>query len=195
MNLLSGTDDQLVRLVAQGDAQALEKLYDKYVRQCFGLALRILGDAGLAEEVVQEVFLKLWTQPDRYSAHKGQFVSWLLSLIHHRCIDELRRKSRTEVALDDPEGGSLLDTAADPEIDPGDQVWMHEQQQTVRAALQGIPEEQRRIIELAYFSGLSQSEIAAKLKQPLGTVKTRMRSGLRHMRTILGPPGGENDTG
>src|ERR687884_154307 len=94
-------DEQLVARVANGDSSALEQLYDRYVRQCFGLALRLLGNAQLAEEVVQEVFLKVWSQPTRYSAERGQFASWLLSLVHHRCIDELRRRSRTEVALDD----------------------------------------------------------------------------------------------
>src|SRR3989442_858614 len=107
----------------------------------------MLGDAALAEEVVQEVFLKVWTQPDRYSAQKGQFVSWLLSLVHHRSIDELRRRSRTEVALDDPVTGSLLDTEPDPDVDPGDKVVLAEQQRTVREALAGIAPEQRRVLE------------------------------------------------
>jgi RNA polymerase sigma-70 factor (ECF subfamily) len=185
LDLLPTTDDQLVMRVAEGDSAALEQLYDRYVRQCFGLALRILGDARIAEEVVQEVFLKLWTQPGKYSSQKGQFVSWLLSLVHHRSIDELRRRSRTEVTLEDPQMGSMLDTRADPDPGPGDQVWIVEQQRNVREALTGIPEEQRRVLELAYYGGLSQSEIAAKLNQPLGTVKTRMRSGLRHLRDLL----------
>ena len=189
MDLLPVSDDQLVSRVAGGDASALEKLYDRYVRQCFGLALRILGDPSLAEEVVQEVFLKLWSQPDRYSAEKGQFVSWLLSLVHHRSIDELRKRSRTEVTLGDSGTGSLLDTEPDPELDPGEQVGLIEQQRTVRAALAGIPPDQRRVLELAYYGGLSQSEIAARLKQPLGTVKTRMRAGLRHLRTALSGQG------
>ena len=185
MDLLPITDDQLVKRIADGDASALEQLYDRYVRQCFGLALRILGDALLAEEVVQEVFLKLWSQPGRYAPEKGKFVSWLLSLVHHRSIDELRRRSRTEVALETQETGSVLDSAASPEPDPADQVTLYEQQRTVRQALAGIPAEQRQILELAYYGGLSQSQIASRLGQPLGTVKTRMRSGLRHLRSIL----------
>jgi RNA polymerase sigma-70 factor (ECF subfamily) len=185
LDLLPITDDQLVKRIADGDASALEQLYDRYVRQCFGLALRILGDTPLAEEVVQEVFLKLWSQPGRYSPEKGQFVSWLLSLVHHRSIDELRRRSRTEVALETQETGSVLDSAASAEPDPADQVTLYEQQRTVRQALAGIPAEQRQILELAYYGGLSQSQIASRLGQPLGTVKTRMRSGLRHLRSIL----------
>jgi RNA polymerase sigma-70 factor, ECF subfamily len=189
VDLLSGTDAELVARVAEGDAPALEALYDRYVRQCFGLALRILGDSSIAEEVVQEIFLKLWSRPDRYSPEKGQFVSWLLSLVHHRCIDELRRRSRTEVPLETTDTGSMLDTQPDPDPEPGDLAGLNEQRKIVRAALAGIPVEQRRILELAYYGGLSQSEIAAKLKQPLGTVKTRMRSGLRHLRTLLSGQG------
>jgi RNA polymerase sigma-70 factor (ECF subfamily) len=195
VDLLPATDEQLVLRVAAGEAPALEALYDRYVRQCFGLALLIVGDGALAEEVVQEVFLKLWTQPERYAAQKGKFVSWLLSLVHHRCIDELRRRSRTEVGLEsagDGEGGtgSLLDTLQDPQMDPGEQVSLNEQRMAVRDALRGIPEEQRQVLELAYYSGLSQSEIAARLKQPLGTVKTRMRTGLRRLRALIAPDDG-----
>jgi RNA polymerase sigma-70 factor (ECF subfamily) len=171
--------------VAVGDSSALEQLYNRYVRQCFGLAIRLLGDAPLAEEVVQEVFLKLWTRPDRYSAERGSFASWLLSLVHHRCIDELRRRSRTEVALDDVATGSVLDVAPDPELDPGDQVTLLEQRRAVRQALATIPPNSRQILELAYFGGLSQSEIAARLGQPLGTVKTRMRAGMQQLRSLL----------
>jgi len=187
LDVLPSTDDQLVTRVANGDAAALETLYDRYVRQCFGLALRLVGEPQLAEEIVQEVFLKLWAQPSRYSAQKGQFISWLLSLVHHRSIDELRRRSRTEVTLDAPETGNLLNTEPNPEPEPGEQVWVAEQQRVVRRALAGIPENQRQVLELAYFGGLSQSEIAEKLGQPLGTVKTRMRSGLQRLRAILDP--------
>jgi RNA polymerase sigma-70 factor (ECF subfamily) len=182
-------DEQLVARVAQGDASALEQLYDRYVRQCFGLALRMLGDSALAEEVVQEVFLKLWTNPGSYSTQKGKFVSWLLSLIHHRCIDELRKKSRTDVALEESDAGSVLNTEPDPDLEPADQVWVMEQQRAVRQALAQIPENQRQVLELAYFRGLSHSEIAAKLGQPLGTVKTRIRLGMNSLRQLLEPKG------
>lgn len=178
-------DDQLVLRLTNGDASALEELYDRYVRQCFGLALRMLDNSAIAEEVVQEVFLKVWQQPYSYSSQKGKFVSWLLSLVHHKCIDELRRRSRTEVPLDDPVTGSLLDTTSDPDPDLADQVWVKEQQRIVRDALEEIAPNQRQILELAYFRGLSQSEIAARLNQPLGTVKTRTRQGLKNLRSIL----------
>lgn len=187
MDLLQSTDDQLVARLASGDAAALEKLYDRYVRQCFGLALRMLGDPQLAEEVVQEVFLKLWTQPTLYSQKRGRFASWLLSVVHHRCIDELRRRSRSEVPIESPESGSLLDMEPAPDPDPGDQVWLAERRQAVRGALAGIPDNQRQVLEMAYFGGFSQSEIAERLNQPLGTVKTRMRAGLQRLRALLEP--------
>ena len=171
--------------IAAGDARALEALYDRYVRQCFGLALRMVGDPGLAEEVVQEVFLKLWSRPDSYSPQKGAFVSWLLSLVHHRAVDELRKRSRTEVALDNDQPLSVINTRPDPQPDPSEQVWVMEQQRVVRQALGELPENQRLVLELAYFGGLSQSQIAERTSQPLGTVKTRMRMGLQNLRGLL----------
>ncbi len=178
-------DDQLVLRIAGGDAAALEALYDRYVRQCFGLALRMVSEPALAEEVVQEVFLKLWSKPDSYSSQKGAFVSWLLSLVHHRCVDELRRRARTEVALDNEQPLSVLNTRPDPQPDPSEQVMLLEQQRAVRQALVELPENQRLVLELAYFGGLSQSQIAERLSQPLGTVKTRMRLGLQNLRQLL----------
>ena len=182
-------DEQLVEKVANGDALALEALYDRYVRQCFGLALRMVGEPALAEEVVQEVFTKFWTKPANYSAEKGKFASWLLSLVHHRCIDELRRKSRTTISIEHPEAGSILDREPSKEMDLGDQAILKEEQLVVRNALREIAPNQRQVIELAYFKGLSQSEIATKLNQPLGTVKTRTRQGLKHLRELLATRG------
>lgn len=185
LDLSPTADDQLVSRIAGGDAAALEALYDRYVRQCFGLALRMVNEPALAEEVVQEVFLKLWSRPDSYSSQKGAFVSWLLSLVHHRCVDELRKRSRTEVALDNEQPLSVINTKPDPQPDPSEQVWVMEQQRVVRQALVQLPENQRQVLELAYFGGLSQSQIAERLSQPLGTVKTRMRMGLQNLRQLL----------
>ena len=185
LDLSLEADDMLMRNVANGDASSLEALYDRYVRQCFGLALRLLNNHQLAEEVVQEVFTKLWSRPDSYSAHKGKFISWLLSLVHHRCIDELRRRSNNEARLEDPVTGSLLDTELDPAPDPSDQVALREEQVAVREALGQLAPNQREVLLLAYFGGLSQSQIASRLKQPLGTVKTRVRMGLQKLRTLL----------
>jgi RNA polymerase sigma-70 factor (ECF subfamily) len=179
-------DEQLVQRIVSGDASALEALYDRYIRQCFGLALRMLGDSAVAEEVIQEVFIKLWSQPLSYSSQRGKFASWLLSLVHHRCIDELRRRSRTEVALDEPTGENQIEREpVATGADPSEQVWLMEQQRAVRDALGKIAPNQRQVLEMAYFNGLSQSEIAAKLNQPLGTVKTRIRLGMQNLRSLL----------
>jgi RNA polymerase sigma-70 factor, ECF subfamily len=183
------SDTTLLERIGSGDARALEQLYERYVRQCFGLALRMLGEPALCEEVIQEVFLKIWTKPEGYSAQKGKFASWLLSVVHHRCIDELRRSSRTETPLDDETAGSILNTQPDPDPQPLEQVWIKEQQTAVRAALAQIPENQRQVLELAYFKGLSHSQIATRLGQPLGTVKTRIRLGMQGLRQLLEPYG------
>lgn len=189
IELKGQADEQLLEMVKRGDSSALEELYERYVRQCFGLALRMLSEPAHCEEVVQEVFLKVWTQPQSYSSQKGKFASWLLSMVHHRCIDELRKRSRTEVALEDPATGSYLTTEPDPELQPVDQIWVREQQTAVRAALSQIPQNQRQVLEMAYFLGLSHSQIATKLDQPLGTVKTRIRLGMQSLRQLLEPYG------
>ncbi len=193
LDLSDLTDDRLMQNVATGEAASLEVLYDRYVRQCFGLALRMLNNPQIAEEVVQEVFTKVWTRPETYSVQKGKFISWLLSLVHHRCIDELRRRSSTETRLEDPVTGSLLDTAVDPTPDPADQLTLREDQVAVRQALGELAPNQREVLVLAYFGGMSQSQIAARLKQPLGTVKTRVRMGLQKLKTLLDARGVTSD--
>ncbi|HET9494445.1 MAG TPA: sigma-70 family RNA polymerase sigma factor [Chloroflexia bacterium] len=184
LDLTTLTDEELAGRVGQRDSGALEQLYDRYVRQCFGLAVRIVGDAALAEEIVQEVFLKLWNQPETYTQARGRFVSWLLSLIHHRSIDELRRRSRTEVPLDGAIPGGF-DLRADPAPEPGDQVSLAELREGVRSALARLPANQREPIELSFFRGLTHTQIAELLGQPLGTVKTRIRLGMTAMREAL----------
>jgi RNA polymerase sigma-70 factor, ECF subfamily len=184
LDLSALADEELASRVLKSDSAALEQLYDRYVRQCFGLAVRIVGDGALAEEIVQEVFLKLWTQPASYTQSRGRFVSWLLSLVHHRSIDELRRRSRTETPLDGRAGGAL-ELKADPEPEPGEQVSLSELREGVRSALAQLPANQREPIELAFFRGLTHTQIAELLGQPLGTVKTRIRLGMSAMRETL----------
>ncbi len=177
-------DEDLAARVAERDAAALEELYDRYVRQCYGLAVRIVGDGALAEEIVQETFLKLWTQPANYSRARGRFISWLLSVVHHRSIDELRRRSRSEVPLDGV-GIEPFAGRADESAGPGEQVWLAQLRSSVRSALSGLPANQREPIELAFFRGLTHTQIASLLGHPLGTVKTRIRLGMQAMRAAL----------
>jgi RNA polymerase sigma-70 factor (ECF subfamily) len=148
----------------------------------------MVGDSAVAEEIVQEVFLKLWAQPESYSQARGRFASWLLSTVHHRGIDELRRRSRTEMPLDGRTTGPL-NLQADPAPEPAEQVGLWELRDTVRAALAKLPPNQREPIELAFFRGLTHTQIAARLGQPLGTVKTRIRLGMIAMREALNAAG------
>ena len=177
-------DRQAIRGVARGDAQALASLYDRHARMIFSLVLRIVEDQAEAEDVVQEVFAQVWTQAARYDAARGPVSAWLLTIARSRAIDRLRaRRARPDSAqlLDDRAVGDL------PDPGPGQDVavlsW--EQVSQLRAAVARLPLLQRIAIELAYYEGLTQTEIAERLEQPLGTVKTRIRLALLKLRGAL----------
>lgn len=181
-------DVELVGRVAEGDAQALETLYDRYNRVVYSFAIRILGDTSSAEELTQEVFLRLWRQGKSYQHGRGAFLTWLLSITHNMAIDEIRRRKRRPLVQDSSDDADqTLYLIADSKADVEGAAWLNALQTIVRDALSEIPEAQRRAIELAYFSGLTQREIAERLGEPLGTIKTRMRLGLFKMRERLGP--------
>ncbi|MBA2414657.1 MAG: sigma-70 family RNA polymerase sigma factor [Geodermatophilaceae bacterium] len=180
-------DVALVGRLTQGDTAALEQLYDRYGRPAYSLARRILADDGLAEDVVQEVFLALWRQPERFDADRGAFSSWLLTMTHHKAVDAVRREEtlrrRRSRAADEDE--ALLGTAAaGPDVD--DQVIRGIQGDGVRRALLELPDVQREALTLAYFGGYTQREVAALTGAPLGTVKTRMLAGMRRLKDALG---------
>ena len=178
-----GAEDRvLVGRVLDGDAAALEALYARYGRPCYALARRILVDSSFAEDVVQEVFLALWRDASKFDATRGGFSSWLLSMTHHKAVDRVRReetlrKRRTTI--------DVLDTAPSTHPDVDDQVWSGVRGARVRDALQTLPPTQRQALELAYFGGHTQREIAGLTDTPLGTVKTRMLSGMRKLRDSL----------
>jgi RNA polymerase sigma-70 factor (ECF subfamily) len=163
-------------------------LYDASSRLVYGLALRILGDAGAAEEVTLDVYLQVWRQADRFDATRGRVSTWLMTMARSRAIDKLRAKPR-ELS----ESETLEAVAEAPSEIPGPEqsAGLAQQQAQVRKALDTLSEEQRHVIELAFFSGLSQSEIALKLNEPLGTIKTRIRSGMLKLRDLLRPYQGE----
>jgi RNA polymerase sigma-70 factor, ECF subfamily len=166
----------------------LEVLYDRYFRQCYALAVRILSNTAVAEEVVQEVFLKLWQAPQSFDQQRGRFASWLLSVVHHRCVDELRKKKRVisgNISLEGEEGDDLITRMADDQKGPEEMAWISEQRRNVRSALGKLSDVQRRVIELAYFGGMTQMEIASYLGEPLGTVKTRIRLALQKLKITL----------
>jgi RNA polymerase sigma-70 factor (ECF subfamily) len=175
-------DATLVRLLVQQDVHALEALYTRYSPPIFSLALKILGDRGVVEEVVQEVFLRLWTRAVGYDPQRGKLLSWLLTITHHRAIDELRRR-RSQPETDGLE--AQLAAVEDTDADPSRSLTQVEEREAVRHALAQLPEAQRRPLELAYYGGLTQVEIARLLHEPLGTVKTRMRLGMQKLRVSL----------
>ena len=184
------TDAELVHEVVRGSEQALESLYDRHVRGCFGLAMKIVRDPNVAEEVVQDVFVKLWSKPESFSPDKGKFSGWLLTLVHNRSVDRLRRaKGGTNgllVSLDAETVGdmSLSEMLPDQGASPYEEVWQNERGRFVRQLLSLLPEKQRQTISMAYFEGLTQKEIAEQLQEPLGTIKTRTRSALEQLRRL-----------
>jgi len=174
--------------VAARDEFAFAVLYDRYIDLVYSAAFRVLSDAQLAEDASQDVFVRLWRRPESFIAERGRFLSWLMSVTRNRAVDELRARGRRRKR----EGGPLgePDEAAEPVFstpteDPAHSAELHEEQRLVRDALAALPRDQQRALELAYFGGLTQQEIAARLHEPLGTVKTRIRLGMQKLRRAL----------
>lgn len=178
-------DEALMERIGAGDQQAFEVLFDRYGDIVFSISVRILNSEAAAHDVVQDVFMRLWRRPSRYDGARGQFTSWLSAVARHRAIDERRNVGRRQRREGD--GGEVYQTEGPPaqEQDPTRAALASEDRAEVREALAALPDGQRRIIELAYFGGLTQREIAEDLQQPLGTVKTRMRLGMKKLRAAL----------
>ena len=184
MDRATPSDDDLIAAVASGDQEAFGMIYDRYSKAVFSLALRITRDQGLAEEITQEVFLRVWRNAATFTAERGRFASWLLGMTHHRAIDQLRRRQarpQATASTDEDQVQGMPDTRINVE----EEAWIGVRREIIHGALTELPEPQRRVIELAYFSGLTHVEIAAMLGDPLGTVKTRLRLGLRKLRDAL----------
>jgi RNA polymerase sigma-70 factor (ECF subfamily) len=178
-------DADLMALAAAGDTRAIEVLYDRYNRIVYSFALRIIGDRQSAEELLQEVFFRVWRQADSYSDRRGSFVTWLLSITHNMAIDEVRRRRRRPQRADQEDPIEFLATMADRGRSVEQDVLLNTLREQVNAAMSELPEAQRDALELAYFRGMTQREIADELGEPLGTIKTRMRLGLRKLRAYL----------
>jgi len=180
---LSGrTDEQIIAALAQRDLSALEELYERYSKVAYSLAYRIVGDRGSAEDVVQDAFLSVWRQAQTYKAERGKARTWLMSIVHHRSIDRLRSGASANNTIPYDELPESEDQTK-PSI--WQQAWSHLRGDVVRRALDRLPAEQKKSIELAYFSGYTQTEIAELMGVPLGTVKGRMRIGLQKLRAML----------
>ncbi|MBA2642434.1 MAG: sigma-70 family RNA polymerase sigma factor [Actinobacteria bacterium] len=176
------SDEALVALVARGDEPALAELYDRVGRIAYGLAFRILRDDRLAEDAVQEAFLGVWRTAAAFRAERAKASTWILTLVHRRAVDLVRREERrrTEPLPDD------VPTRPQDATDAADEAaWLRFERERVQAALKQLPDVQREAIELAYYGGYSQSELAERLGLPLGTVKSRMFAGLARLRELL----------
>lgn len=183
------SDEELMQRLFYGDLQAFEVLYSRYADLVYSTALRILRDVHLAEDMVQEIFLRLWRKPESYEAQRGRFLTWLMSVARNRAVDEARSRGRrfrheTPTASGEQQEREIADGG---EHDPALTAQLAEQRRAIRAALAGLPAEQRQVIELAYFGGYTQQEISTMLGQPLGTVKTRIRLGMQKLKLAITP--------
>jgi RNA polymerase sigma factor (sigma-70 family) len=176
------SDEALVALVARADDAALAELYDRFGRVAYGLALRVVRDPGLAEDAVQESFLAVWRSAGRFVAERAKASTWILTLVHRRAVDIVRREQPRRA---DPLDTAPVATAQTTE----EEAWLRLRRTRVQEALKQLPDKQREAIELAYYGGFTQSELADRLGEPLGTIKSRMFAGLACLRELLIEPG------
>jgi RNA polymerase sigma factor (sigma-70 family) len=174
------SDEALVALVARGDEGALAELYDRIGRIAYGLALRVLRDERHAEDAVQEAFLQVWRSAATFRAERAKASTWVLTLVHRRAVDLVRREERRQA---DPLTDESVLGLADGETEEA--AWLRFERERVQAALKELPDVQREALELAYYGGFSQSELADRLGVPLGTIKSRMFAGLARLRELL----------
>jgi RNA polymerase sigma-70 factor, ECF subfamily len=174
------SDEALVALVARGDEDALAELYERVGRIAYGLALRILRDERHAEDAVQEAFLQVWRSAGTFRAERARASTWILTLVHRRAVDLVRREERRQAdPLTDDSAAGIA-----PE-DTEEAAWLRFERERVQTALKQLPDVQREALELAYYGGFSQSELAERLGVPLGTIKSRMFAGLARLRELL----------
>jgi RNA polymerase sigma factor (sigma-70 family) len=174
------SDEEVLEAVGRGDDDALGVLYDRFGRLAYRLAYRVLRDQTLAEDAVQEAFLAVWRSADGYKRERAKPSTWILTVVHRRSVDLVRREDRRR--------GEPLERAPEPTSAPADEdATIRDRRAAVQAALTELPGEQRQALELAYYGGLTQSELAERLGVPLGTVKSRMFAGLGRLRELLQP--------
>jgi RNA polymerase sigma-70 factor (ECF subfamily) len=177
------SDEAVVALVARSDEVALGELYDRFGRIAYGLAVRVLRDPGLAEDAVQEAFLQIWRGAERFVPERAKASAWIMTLVHRRAVDLVRREERRRAEpLDDASAVAGVEGSAE------DLAWLRFERERVQAALSRLPDQQREALELAYYGGFTQSELAERLGQPIGTIKSRMFAGLTRLRELLDSP-------
>lgn len=168
--------------MAAGDTAAMRTLYERYHRPVFSFALRMMSDRQLAEELLQEVFLRAWRQAHRFTGGRGSVISWLLSITHNMAIDELRKQQRRPRRTESEDSQEALLAIQDDAHSVEDQATQSATADVIREVLDTLPLPQRQVLELGYYKGMTQREIAEHLDEPIGTIKTRMRLAIRKLR-------------
>ncbi|MBX3735207.1 MAG: sigma-70 family RNA polymerase sigma factor [Candidatus Didemnitutus sp.] len=174
---------RLAAALARGDKEALARLYDLLAKPLYSLALRITNDTAEAQDIIQDVFLQLWNKAVDYEPSRGSYFSWAATLTRNRALDRIRMRTRRAEIVQ--ESAAEILPSGDNDLDSSDSLWLREKASAVRAALTALPSEQKDAIELAFFRGLTQQQIAEHLGEPLGTVKARIRRGLLRLRDQL----------
>ena len=184
-DLSEARDRELVQQIGRGDEDAFRGLFGRYAPSAMALAGRVARQPFLAEEIVQEAFLAVWRNPSGYDQQRGSVRAWLMGMVHHRAVDAVRREESQRRRVEE---SMVSDPVVSPDLadDVADQVDLPDERKAVRAALDGLPADQREVIELMYFGGLSQSTISERLGLPLGTVKSRTLLGMRRLRGAIG---------
>ena len=178
------TDEYLISAICKGEESAIEVLYERYHRYAYSLAYRILRDPVASEDIVQDAFLSIWRKASSYQAQNGSVQSWIQAIVRHRAIDKIRASAHREYQWTPLQADNEQDPP-DEQPDVWEQTWQSEQHRIILEVMVQIPSEQRMVIELAYFGGLTHAEISEQCHIPLGTVKGRMRLGLQKMKSLL----------
>ena len=182
------SDEALVALVARGDETALGELYDRVGRVAYGIAFRLLRDERLAEDAVQEGFLAVWRAAAAFRPERAKASTWIVTLVHRRAVDIVRREERRRA---EPLDAAARGDAVDPEGSAEDAAWLGFERDRIQRALAALPDAQREALELAYYGGYSQTEVAERVGVPLGTIKSRMFAGLARLREVMDETGSE----